>query len=85
MREIHFTQIAFTQYNEWLSQDKKLYTRLTKLIFEVARTPFEGTGKPKHLKHDFKGFWSRRINDEHRLVYQVENDFILIVFCKNHY
>jgi toxin YoeB len=55
------------------------------LIVETARTPFEGTGKPEALKHDLKGYWSRRINDEHRLVYRVEETFIKIIACKLHY
>lgn len=57
--------------------NKAIYNRLNKLILETARTPFEGTGKPEALKHDLKGYWSRRINDEHRLVYRVEDRFVL--------
>jgi toxin YoeB len=85
MRDIRFTPIAFEQYNEWLSINKIIYTRLQKLIIETARTPFEGIGKPEPLKHELKGFWSRRINDEHRLVYAVEPDFIVIIACRMHY
>jgi toxin YoeB len=85
MRNILFTPIAFNQYNEWLIIDKKIYNRLQKLIIEIARTPFEGTGKPEALKHDLKGFWSRRINDEHRLVYRVLETHIEIIACIYHY
>jgi toxin YoeB len=85
MRDIRFTPMAFEQYNEWLADNKAIFNRLQKLITETARTPFEGTGKPEALKHDLKGYWSRRINDEHRLVYRVADDYINIVGCKLHY
>jgi toxin YoeB len=85
MRDIKFTPDAFEQYNEWLTADKSIYNRLNKLIIESARTPFEGTGKPEALKHDLKGYWSRRINDEHRLVYRVEDTYIKIIACRLHY
>lgn len=85
MRDIQFTPAAFDQYNEWLTSNKNIYNRLNKLIIESARTPFEGTGKPEALKHDMKGYWSRRINDEHRLLYRVEDDYIKIIACKLHY
>lgn len=85
MRDIKFTPLAFEQYNDWLTSNKSIYNRLNKLIIESARTPFEGTGKPEALKHDLKGYWSRRINDEHRLIYRVEDTFIKIIACKLHY
>ncbi len=85
MLDIQFTPIAFEQYNQWLVIDKKLYQRLQKLIIETARTPFDGIGKPEALKHDLKGYWSRRINDEHRLVYRVADAYIKIIACQNHY
>jgi toxin YoeB len=85
MRDIRFTPMAFEQYNEWLTDNKGVYNRLQKLITEAARTPFEGTGKPEPLKHDLKGYWSRRITDDHRLVYRVADDYIQIVGCKLHY
>ncbi len=85
MLDIQFTPIAFEQYNQWQSLDKNLFKRLQKLILEVARIPFEGTGKPEALKHDLKGYWSRRINDEHRLVYRVTNECVKIIACKFHY
>jgi toxin YoeB len=59
--------------------------RLRKLIQEVARTPFEGQGKPEPLKYEYAGYWSRRITEEHRLVYKVEDDLIRIASCKYHY
>lgn len=85
MREYHFTPIAFEQYNDWQIENKQIFAKLKKLIKESARTPFEGTGKPEALKHDYAGYWSRRINDEHRLVYRVESTFIKIIACKFHY
>jgi toxin YoeB len=85
MRSILFTPLAFEQYNEWIVIDKKLYIRLQKLIIETARTPFEGTGKPEALKHDLKNCWCRRKNDEHRLVYRIQETHIEIIACKYHY
>lgn len=85
MRDIQFTPQAFEQYNTWLVENKPLFNRLNKLILETARTPFEGTGKPEALKHHFKGYWSRRIDQEHRLVYRVTDEYIKIIACKYHY
>ena len=85
MPDIQFTPVAFEQYNEWLADNKDIYKRLQKLIQETARTRFDGIGKPEALKHDLKGYWSRRINDEHRLVYRVTEAYIKIIACKNHY
>lgn len=85
MRLISFTPAAFEQFNEWRLLNKPLHERIVKLIVEVSRTPFEGSGKPEALKHQLKGFWSRRINDEHRLVYQVTETQIIIIACKYHY
>ena len=85
MLDIQFTPIAFEQYNEWETTDKNMFKRLQKLILETARTPFKGTGKPEALKHDLKGYWSRRINEEHLLVYRATNEYIKIIACKFHY
>ena len=85
MRNIQFTPDAFEQYTEWQTSNKTIYNKLNKLIIESARTPFEGTGKPEALKYDLKGYWSRRINDEHRLVYRIEDSYIKIITCKLHY
>jgi toxin YoeB len=71
MRDIQFSPDAFEEYNNWIIENKSLFNKINKLIIETARTPFEGTGKPEALKHDFKGYWSRRIDQEHRLVYRV--------------
>ena len=76
---------AFAQFIEWSRIDSKLYERLVRLITETAREPFVGLGKPEPLRHQFKGCWSRRINDEHRLVYRVTAEAITILSCRDHY
>ena len=85
MRVVAFHQEAFEQFGEWARTDKKLFERLRRMISETAKNPFDGTGKPEPLKADWKGYWSRRINDEHRLVYKVTDEQIIIVACKYHY
>ena len=71
MKNIVFDPKAFKQFNEWAIEDKKLYKKIVDLIGEILRHIFSGFGKPKRLKHQLKGYWSRRINDEHRLVYKI--------------
>jgi toxin YoeB len=85
MRLISFHQDAFEQYNDWSKTDKKLFERIHRLIIETAKNPFDGIGKPEPLKNDLKGYWSKRINDEHRLVYKVNETQIIIIACKYHY
>ncbi len=85
MRVIAFHQEAFEQYSNWAKTDKKLFERLHRLIIETSKNPFDGIGKPEPLKANLKGYWSRRINDEHRLVYKVTKEQIIIVACKYHY
>jgi toxin YoeB len=85
MRRISFTTTSFSQFNEWRSINKKMQDRIIKLLEEIQRTPFEGTGKPEPLKHNLKGLWSRRIDDGHRLVYEVTNDEVIVISCKYHY
>jgi len=75
----------FEQYSEWALDDKKTFERIRRLIVETARDPFLGIGKPEPLKGELSGYWSRRISDEHRLVYKVERDKITIVSCRTHY
>ncbi|HSK73066.1 MAG TPA: Txe/YoeB family addiction module toxin [Pyrinomonadaceae bacterium] len=79
MRIIAFYQEALEQYTEWAKTDRKLFERIHRLIIETAQNPFSGIGKPEPLKADLKGYWSRRINDEHRLVYKVTDKQIIIV------
>ncbi len=85
MRQVHFHQEAFAQFTAWSAEDTALFERLTRLIVEAARDPFEGIGKPEPLKHQLKGYWSRRINAEHRLVYKTTTEAIIIVSCRYHY
>ena len=83
--KIIFSSQAWEDYLHWQQTDRKLIKRINNLIKEVVRTPFEGTGKPEPLRHALGGYWSRRINDEHRLVYKVEGDSILIAQARYHY
>lgn len=85
MRNIAFEREAFAQFIQWASEDKKIHAKIVELITDVLRDPFSGLGKPEPLKHNLKGYWSRRITNEHRLVYKVTDDQILIVSCKLHY
>jgi len=80
-----FSDHAWEDYLYWQQTDRKLLNRINSLIKEIQRSPFEGTGKPEPLKHALAGYWSRRINDEHRLVYKVTPDAILISQLRYHY
>lgn len=84
-RRIIFEASAFEDFNEWAGKDKKIQQKIATLIKDINRTPYSGLGKPEALKHEYKGYWSRRINDEHRLVYKVTDTDIIIVACKYHY
>jgi toxin YoeB len=83
--KITFSLNAWEDYLSWQHQDKKMLKKINQLIKDIQRTPFEGIGKPEPLKYDLSGFWSRRIDREHRLVYQVLEKEILIYSCKYHY
>jgi len=85
MKKLQFEPRAFKEYSEWATENKTIFNKITKLIDEIYRTPFVGSGKPEPLKHQFKGCWSRRINDVHRLVYKVSDDTIILFSCKFHY
>ncbi len=80
-----FHEQAWDDYLYWQQQDRKMLARLNGLIKECTRTPFDGTGKPEPLKGQLSGWWSRRLNREHRLVYRVEEDQLLIAQCRYHY
>ena len=82
---ICFSKNAWEDYTSWQTEDKSILKRINELIKEIQRTPFEGKGKPEPLKYDLSGFWSRRIDREHRLVCQVEKGEILIYSCRYHY
>jgi toxin YoeB len=82
---ILFTDKAWEDYQYWVVNDKAMLKRINRLIEECRRTPFEGTGKPEALKHQLAGYWSRRITEEHRLVYAVEDGQLVIIAARFHY
>jgi toxin YoeB len=80
-----FSSKAWNNYLYWQKTDKAILKRINTLIKEIQRGPFEGIGKPEPLKHSLSGYWSRRINDEHRIVYTVTDDNLLIAQLRYHY
>ena len=82
---ILFSRVSWEDYLSWQSEDKSMIKKINELIKDIQRTPYEGKGKPESLKYDLSGFWSRRIDREHRLVYRVEENDLLIYSCKYHY
>lgn len=85
MRRVVFLPKAFESFTSWATEDKQLYRKIIALIKDIQHTPFSGLGKPEPLRHELQGYWSRRINDEHRLVYKVTDDDIIVAACKYHY
>ena len=83
--EVLFAEQGWEDLTYWFEHDRKIAKRIIRLIRDIERDPFEGLGKPEPLKHDLSGFWSRRITDEHRLVYSVEQNQILIAQARYHY
>lgn len=83
--KVVFSQNAWEDYLYWQNTDKAILKRINALIKDIRRNPFVGIGDPEPLKYNWSGWWSRRINKEHRLVYSVENDSILIAQCRYHY
>ncbi len=83
--KVTFSTIAWDHYLYWQSADKKMIKRINTLIKDIKRSPYEGIGKPEPLKHGLASYWSRRINDEHRIVYKFQNDTILIAQLRYHY
>lgn len=82
---LSWTKEAWSDYVYWQGQDKKTLKRISKLIADAQRTPYEGIGKPEPLKENLSGLWSRRIDDTNRLVYAVDNSQITIISCRYHY
>lgn len=80
-----FVDESWEDYLYWLNTDKKMISRINELLKDISRNPFTGLGKPETLKYKYKGFWSRRIDAEHRLIYQGKNDEVLIAKCRFHY
>jgi toxin YoeB len=82
---ILFTDESWADYLFWQKNDKKINTRINLLIKEIVRTPFEGIGKPEPLKYQLQGCWSRRIDEEHRLIYEITAKELRIIGCRFHY
>ncbi|MCF6245142.1 MAG: Txe/YoeB family addiction module toxin [Sulfurovum sp.] len=82
---ILFTEEAWEDYCYWQSNNKKLLKKINTLLKEIKRSPYVGTGKPEALKYELQGCWSRRINQEHRLVYEVFDTQINVLACRYHY
>ncbi|MCB1079088.1 MAG: Txe/YoeB family addiction module toxin [Verrucomicrobiae bacterium] len=80
-----FSEQAWEDYQFWLATDKAVLRRVNQLIRDTARDPFQGIGKPEPLRHALKGYWSRRITEEHRLVYRVDGDVLLLAQLRYHY
>jgi toxin YoeB len=85
MRNTVFEPLAFTQFTAWAGEDKKIHTKIVQLINDIHRSPFDGLGKPEPLKYVLLGYWSRRITEEHRLVYRLTTSEVVIISCKFHY
>lgn len=83
--KIIFLDQAWEDYLYWQNTDKAMLKKINSLIKETERMPFEGSGKPEPLKHNMAGWWSRRINLEHRIVYKIDNGVIVILQCRYHY
>ncbi|EBE4781977.1 Txe/YoeB family addiction module toxin [Salmonella enterica] len=83
--KLTWSEEAWDDYLYWQETDKRMVKRINELIKDVRRTPFDGKGKPEPLKYNLSGFWSRRITEEHRLVYAITTDTIQIAACRYHY
>lgn len=82
---LQFADNAWEDYLHWQQTDRKMLKRINELIKAIQRDPFQGIGKPEPLRHALAGYWSRRINDEHRIVYKAENGILLIAQARYHY
>lgn len=85
MKNISFTPTSFSEYNDWLAENPAIATKIIELIRNISNDSFKGIGKPEPLKGNYKGLWSRRITQEHRLIYKVQGDTIFVLKCKGHY
>lgn len=83
--KVTFSEIAWEDYLSWEKEDKRMLKKINELIKDIQRHPFEGIGKPEPLKFDLRGFWSRRIDREHRLVYQMIENQLVVHSCRFHY
>jgi toxin YoeB len=80
-----FVDESWEDYLYWQKNDKKILNKINSLLRDISREPYSGLGKPEPLKYKYHGFWSRKIDNEHRLIYQVKNDEIRIAKCRFHY
>ncbi len=80
-----FADQGWEDFSHWINQDRRMALRVIRLIEDTKRSPFEGIGKPEPLRHEFSGYWSRRINEEHRLVYKIEGNELWIAQARYHY
>ena len=85
MKAVQFQENAYEEFVEWAATDIDIFLKIDRLIQDISRDPFKGLGKPEPLKYQFQGFWSRRITQEHRLIYRLVNDVIVIVSLRGHY
>ena len=85
MRNILLEKNAIEDFEYWAKNDVKILKKIAVLFLAISKQPFDGIGKPELLKGDLRGFWSRRINDEHRIVYTANNEKIIIISCRSHY
>ena len=85
IEKLAWTRAAWGDYEYWQTQDSKTLKRINKLIRDTLREPFEGVGKPESLRESLNGYWSRRINDKHRLIYAVDDGMLTIISCRYHY
>jgi toxin YoeB len=83
--KILFDEQGWEDYLYWIEADRKITCKINALIKDITRDPFSGIGKPEPLKHQLSGFWSRRISGEHRLIYQIQNETVVIIQCRLHY
>lgn len=82
---VQFSSRGWEDYLYWQQYDKRILKKINDLLKDISRNPYEGVGKPEPLKHALSGFWSRRITDEHRLVYRVEDEVIKVAQARYHY
>jgi toxin YoeB len=85
MKNIQFQENAYEEFVDWATTDKEIFLKIDKLLKDISRDPFKGLGKPEPLKYKYQGFWSRRITQEHRIIYRMVNDNIIVISLKGHY
>ncbi len=85
MRSVRFEPKAYNEYSDWAETNLRILKKINELIKEMLRSPYEGKGNPEALKHQYSGYWSRKINNEHRIIYKVSDTEIQIISCMGHY